>query len=583
MKSLWVVQVVIVGFDSGWLHEIRKLNGPSNYFLTDNWYKLKPCSQSRRRNKHLVNLVFHAIALLINCHESSPPRNQATLGKAQVYSSLIITKLPMLQLFVEWPNFCQWQANKLEMKGCAHIMLHLHTTFMFQWLRYTPNICTTCHEVTGIDSIALSWTWQQAPSRGIIIVMTFKRFYERKTDRHLGYLIFIQHTNLFRSEKHAQFQLHLSPSTLNINISLRYKFHESPFPKPVHTSLHTMNIAGPFHFGCEIELRICVLHIVEPSKHCPNLRRFSLVFPHSMVCYMDCYSQTTSSTKCTALSTSAGPRVLKQSSSYVTHVTHTNLPLTSRCIYTINRSTSSNDSANVIKKTLWSSLGSTIPWEIAHWSNANPQCHVLLCTLGAFGLRPGVEWQVPQPTETGKLPVQLQELHLGIPAFLSQLPGNTNKKTQMKKTETPEALFVKTPHLVVGVCMVALSLQWFSLHLNCPVASPTWISPHGKGKGELQSSGPATIPQVQRDGWWIHETTESPTQSAAGRGSPCWYSRRTFASKLAVGNLKQSCLGKKMQELTSKNTSNRRYNSTGFRLHMAVAEIRSGEWISSEV
>lgn len=183
MKSLRVVQVVIVGFDSGWLHEIRKLNGPSNYFRTDTWYKLKPCSQSPRRNKHLVNLVFHAIALLINCHESSPPRNQATLGKAQVYSSLIITKLPMLQLFVEWPNFCQWQANKLEMKGCAHIMLHLHTTFMFQWLRYTPNICTTCHGVGRIDSIALSWTWQQAPSSGIIIVMTFKRFYERKTDQ----------------------------------------------------------------------------------------------------------------------------------------------------------------------------------------------------------------------------------------------------------------------------------------------------------------------------------------------------------------------------------------------------------------
>lgn len=169
-----------------------------------------------------------------------------------------------------------------------------------------------------------------------------------------------------------------------------------------------MNIAGSFHFDCEIELRIGVLHIVEPSKHCPNLRRFSLVFPHSMahglllsnnfIHQMHCVEHI-----CWAQGVEAKLLICH------TCLTHTNMPLTSRCIYTFNTSTSRNDSANVMKNSVvFSWVHNTMRNCTLVNVNANPQCHVLLCTLGAFGLRPGVEWQVPQPTETGKLPVQRQ-------------------------------------------------------------------------------------------------------------------------------------------------------------------------------
>ena len=157
---------------------------------------------------------------------------------------------------------------------------------------------------------------------------------------------------------------------------------------------------------------------------------------------------------------------------------------------------------------------------------------------------------------------------------------------------------MKTPPLIVGVYMVALSLQWFSLHLNCPVASPTWISPHGKGKGELQSSvrqwhGCPWIPSRRSSGMadelmkqlispsWYLQVPKVPNAVCGRKRFSVLMSQKNFRLKVGCWESEAKLFGNKMQELTSKNTSNRRCNSTGFRLHMAVAEIRSGEWISS--
>ncbi len=289
-------------------------------------------------------------------------------------------------------------------------------------------------------------------------------------------------------------------------------------------------VAYSFHFDdVRLNWRTTVLHIVEHPKHCPNLRKFSLVCLHGM----DCYSQTTSSTKCTALSTSAGPRVLKQSSSYVAHVHHFH--------------THKHDIQVPIHFQYTPSLQSTIPFmrncTLVKSCKRERKPLMPRPSLHPWGISTPPRCRMASPsakrTETGEatgstttcygcygqttiaatattiqtspfweLQVDLScnFAHTGDPSFFvtaswsSTACRNMQQKTQEKLTTKKLHLrccsWKRLPgcwclyHTFTSICRI-----WFEakkldrpVHLNWPVVSPTWISPHGKGKGELLSS-----------------------------------------------------------------------------------------------